>query len=124
MAAIIIATWPENDGEHVFSTVSSSTFSFTKAQVDAKAYVDINGSGLDPLMLTIRSGTTVIWTNQAMIGCEIVSGSLLDVSGVTSFRSPYLGFGQTFSYTFNTPGQIQYYCSAQPGRAGVINVQY
>lgn len=65
-------------------------------------------------VLTVKAGTTVTWTNDdAMI--HTVSA----VDG--SFDSGYMNQGDTWSYTFDTPGEFEYFCLPHPWmRAKVI----
>ncbi len=66
-------------------------------------------------VLTIKAGTTVTWTNeddQALHTVTAVDGS---------FDSGFLGVGESWSYTFDTPGEYEYLCTPHPWmRAKVI----
>ena len=66
-------------------------------------------------VLTIKAGTTVTWTNeddQALHTVTAVDGS---------FDSGFLVVGESWSYTFDTPGEYEYFCTPHPWmRAKVI----
>jgi plastocyanin len=57
---------------------------------------------VDPQVVTVKVGTTVIWRN---------SSGTHDVTALDgSFRSPTL-VGDSFSYTFTRPGRYPYWCT-------------
>jgi plastocyanin len=58
-----------------------------------------NAFGVNPLVVV--PGTEVIWTNG-----DTVEHTVTDLSG--NFDSGYLEPGDTFSYTYNTPGSFEY----------------
>ena len=76
-----------------------------------------------PEDITVRAGTTVTWQNGEAIGHTVTSGAWGDVNQSTGLRgsqkpdglfdhalSPKGQEGDTFSYTFDTPGEYLYYC--------------
>ena len=75
-----------------------------------------------PQNVTVIIGTnnTVQWTNKDSADHSVVS----DQGDSISFNSGALGPGQTFVYTFSTPGVYPYYCSFHPGwMKGTITVK-
>jgi plastocyanin len=66
-------------------------------------------------VLTIKPGTTVTWTNND-------PGMLHTITAVDgSFDSGFLNEGDTWSHTFNDPGEFEYFCTPHPWmRAKVI----
>jgi plastocyanin len=79
--------------------------------------IAISGFAFSPTSLTIHAGDTVVWTNQDYASHTIVSDD------GTSFTSPSVAQGQTYSHTFTTPGNFSYHCSIHPGMRGIIIVQ-
>jgi plastocyanin len=65
-------------------------------------------------VLTVKAGTTVTWTNE--------DDQFHTVTAVDdSFDSGFLGEGESFSYTFDTPGEFEYFCIPHPWmRAKVV----
>jgi plastocyanin len=58
--------------------------------------------------LMIALGTTVTWTNDD-------PGVMHTVTAADgSFDSGFLETGESFSYTFNTPGEFEYFCVPHP----------
>jgi plastocyanin len=69
-----------------------------------------------PTSLTIRSGSTVTWTNHDDEPHTVVSTTGL-------FRSAALDTNESFSFRFEKPGTYQYACSIHPRMVGTIVVQ-
>jgi plastocyanin len=78
--------------------------------------VTIENFAYAPAALTVKAGTTVTWTNQDQ-----------DPHTVTSadggpLHSPTLTNGQSFQYTFTTPGHFDYLCSVHPFMTATVVV--
>ncbi len=65
--------------------------------------------------IQVRAGTTVTWTNQDSAPHSVTFKNGMMDSGL-------LYQGQSFSYTFNTPGTYQYYCSVHPYMVATVTV--
>ena len=74
--------------------------------------VIIDNFAFTPQELTINSGTTITWKNNHNVVHTIVSQNL--------FESKTLNKGDEFAFTFNTPGEYNYYCSIHPSMRGRI----
>jgi len=83
---------------------------------NASAIVAIDNFTFNPQRLTIKSGTTVTWKNGDDIPHAIASASRL-------FKSQPLDTGDTYSFTFTTPGTYEYFCSLHPHMTGTIMVE-
>ncbi len=77
--------------------------------------VQIAGFAFSPPSLTINVGDTVVWTQIDSVGHNTVSDNGL-------WTSPVLSPGQTFSFTFNTPGTFGYLCTIHPFMTGSVTV--
>jgi len=62
--------------------------------------------------LTIKVGTTVIWTNRDNAAHTVTADN-------GEFDSGSLKTGDTFSFTFSKPGTFPYYCAFHGGKGGV-----
>lgn len=58
----------------------------------------------------INAGDTITWVNNDTAFHEIVYGDP-DAPGTELFHSPAIQVGQSWSYTFETPGDFEYYCA-------------
>lgn len=71
----------------------------------------------EPATITIRPGTTVVWTNDAPTQHTTASkeGSV--------WESKILEKGGVFSYTFDKSGEFPYWCTLHPSMLGTVIVQ-
>jgi plastocyanin len=82
----------------------------------ADTAVKIANFTFGPNALTVKTGTTVTWTNEDDIPHTVTSTTL-------AFKSAALDTGEKFSFTFTTPGAYKYFCSLHPHMTGIIVVQ-
>ena len=68
-----------------------------------------------PANMQVRVGTMVTWTNQDSAPHSVTFKNGMKDSGL-------LTQGQSFSYTFNTPGTYQYYCTVHPYMVATVTV--
>lgn len=68
-----------------------------------------------PANMQVKVGTTVTWTNRDNVPHSITFKNGMKDSGL-------LAQGQSFSYTFNTPGTYQYYCTVHPYMVATVTV--
>lgn len=73
------------------------------------ASVRVKNLEFQPKTITVKPGTTVIWTND--------EGSHTIKADNNAFSSPTLTAGQTFSHKFARKGTYRYYCTFH-GSAG------
>jgi plastocyanin len=78
--------------------------------------VEIKDFSFNPKELDVPSGTTVTWTNLD----QVAHTATADKGG---FNSGNLNPGQSFSFTFDTPGSYVYNCTYHPGMQGTIVVK-
>ncbi len=85
------------------------------APVDTNA-VSIENFVFSPATVTVKAGTTITWTNRDQ-----------DAHTVTAmpggpFHSPTLNTGQSYQYTFTTPGRVDYLCTIHPFMTATVVV--
>ena len=107
------------------STTSSSSTS-SSSPISGSVNVRINpGSGLNttniyysPSTITVVVGVnnTVVWTNQDNMEHTVTA---ID----KSFDSGLMQPGQTFTWTFTSPGTYTYYCTIHPWMRGTVIVK-
>jgi plastocyanin len=68
-----------------------------------------------PAQLTIKTGTTVTWTNRDDIPHLVVSAGI--------FKSKTLDTDDSYSFTFANAGNYTYFCSLHPHMTGTIKVE-
>jgi len=87
--------------------------------------VVIQNSCYTPAVLYVQPGATVSWTNEDGAGHNVMlfNGELLGEQDKFFQGNQYgLMQGESFSYMFDAPGLIPYYCSIHPSMIGVVAV--
>ena len=79
--------------------------------------VAIKNYAFSPAALTVSVGTKVTWTND-----DTAPHTVTVSSGPVTFSSPLLQHGDTYTYTFTTPGTYSYYCAVHPSMTASVVV--
>ncbi|MGA2128798.1 MAG: cupredoxin family copper-binding protein [Xanthobacteraceae bacterium] len=82
-----------------------------------EAKVKIDNFTFEPQVLTVRAGTTVVWTNADDIPHTVTSSSR------GQFKSKALDTTDSFSFTFREAGTFAYFCSLHPHMTATIRVE-
>ena len=90
-------------------------FAMTPA-VAADSTVKIGNFTFNPPQVTVKAGTTVVWTNEDDIPHTVMSTT-------QAFKSPALDTDQRYSFKFTTPGTYSYFCSLHPHMTATIIVE-
>ena len=98
------------------STPTTTTASETASAPASAVAVSIQNFSFSPSTLTVKTGTTVTWTNNDSVAHTVTS----DVAG--PLNSPTIPPGQSFSYTFTAAGTVTYHCAPHPSMKGSIIV--
>lgn len=85
------------------------------------ATVNIGDLMLDPDTITIKAGETVTWKNEDRRSHQIMSG--LPPVMTDEYMSPVLEPGESWTHTFEKPGEYAYHDMKVPGLVGWINVE-
>jgi plastocyanin len=80
---------------------------YTAAPAPGENEIYINSMSFGPRTLKIKVGTTVIWTNH-----DVSSHTITFDEG--SVESGELAAGDSYEFTFTTPGTYNYHCSMHP----------
>ncbi len=83
---------------------------------DEAGTVAIDNFTFNPHQLTVKAGSTVIWTNKDDIPHAIAAVN-------KEFKSKALDTGDAYSFTFAVPGTYAYFCSLHPHMTGTIVVE-
>ncbi|WP_152648782.1 cupredoxin domain-containing protein [Streptacidiphilus anmyonensis] len=79
--------------------------------------VTIKNFAFAPAAMTVKVGTTVTWTNQDSDAHTVTSQN-----NTGPLNSQALNTGQSFSYTFTTPGTYHYLCTIHPFMTATVTV--
>ncbi len=78
--------------------------------------VTIKNFDYSPMDISVPAGTTVVWKN--------MDGEPHTVTSIDgAFRSPALDQGDSYKFTFASPGTFKYICSIHPKMKAVITVK-
>jgi plastocyanin len=108
--------WAETPDRIGIETPADPQASAQEATVPTS--VDINNFDFSPMMLTIKPGTKVTWTNHDDVPHTVVSAD-----DPAQFKSPPLDTDDAFSFVFTKPGTYKYFCSVHPTMVGTIVVK-
>lgn len=86
-----------------------------KAASAANVEVTIDNFSFQPDKLAVKAGTTIVFRNR-----DDIPHVVAEAGG--AFHSEALDTDDTFSYTFDRPGQFSYFCSLHPKMTGKIIV--
>ncbi|MDZ4278143.1 MAG: cupredoxin family copper-binding protein [Dehalococcoidia bacterium] len=88
-----------------------------EAAVEGVTQVRLEDFAFSPANIIVDAGTAVTWTNYDDVDHTVTSdeGDELD--------SPLFGEGETFSHTFDEPGQYSYHCAPHPNMRGLVTVR-
>ena len=117
---------------NVTSESQTTTGSATPGSSNSTVVV-IENFAFNPSEITITAGTTVTWINRDTIGHTVTEGTpqspkpanqrLFDSShGTEGGNVITIAPGNSFSFTFTTPGQYDYYCIPHPYMTGHVTV--
>ena len=100
-----------------FATAPAAAFAADPIPTTAApAVVEIHDMKFNPAILTVSAGTKVTWVNE-----DNSPHTVTDRGKV--FRSSALDTKDSFSYTFDAPGEFTYFCTLHPMMVGRIVVK-
>jgi plastocyanin len=82
--------------------------------------IDIKLFSFKPETLEIPVGTTVVWTNFDAIEHSVTNGT--PEKPGSEFDSNFFTEGQTFTFTFDKPGNYPYFCKRHNSMMGEIKI--
>ena len=82
--------------------------------------VAMQGNTFQPAEITVAVGGTVTWTNEDSFSHTVTAGTRGNPTGAFDES---VEAGGTFSYTFEEPGVVEYYCSIHSGMDGTVIVE-
>ena len=86
-----------------------------EAATPGKATIKIANFDFGPTTITVPAGTSVTWTNNDDDAHSVVADN-------KAFRSAPLDTGDSYSFTFATPGTYGYHCGLHPQMHGKVVV--
>jgi plastocyanin len=84
--------------------------------------VTIKNFAFDPPIITVKSGTTVTWTNEDAAAHQVASDPHPTHTDLPGLISDPFAQGQTYSFTFTKVGTFGYHCHIHPSMTGKVIV--
>ena len=89
---------------------------FAPSAIAADVHVEISKFAFTPTEITVKPGTTVVWTNRDQTPHTISAGD-------GGFRSSGMDTGDTYTHTFTREGDASYFCTVHPFMTGIVHVR-
>ncbi len=89
----------------------------TKVSTASDVQATIANFKFVPETITVKAGTQVTWTNEDSAPHTVTSDT------GTMLNSPRLAQGDSYSFTFTTPGTYAYHCAVHPMMKGTVIVK-
>ena len=70
----------------------------------------------EPADITVKAGESVTWTNEDSVQHNVAA----DDGG---FEGPLLSKGESYTFTFDTPGSYPYHCTPHPFMKATVTVE-
>lgn len=80
--------------------------------------VAIQNFAFSPANVTVKTGTTVTWTNKDSVAHTVTA----DSASADAPSSGDIGPGHTYSFTFKQAGTFKYHCSIHTDMLGTVTV--
>ena len=106
------APYVPKDGTPLAPTTGEPEPPATPPQIE----VFIDGFAFIPATYNIPVGATVVWNNNDSVTHTVTARD-------NSFDSGNLSPGDTFQYTFEQSGELEYYCKLHPSMVGKITIE-
>ena len=104
------------------SAASSNTGGDQQRPAVDVTHVFIRNEAYQPSNIQVPVGTVITWTNNDNVTHTVTLAHVMQ-STHDVWASGQLSPGESFSYTFTSPGTFTYYCSDHPSiMAGVVTV--
>lgn len=100
---------------------SNSTTNLPNNSSDANK-ITIKNFAFDPPTITVKSGTTVTWTNEDSADHFVASDPHPTHTDLPGLSSNPFSQGQSYSFTFTKVGTFGYHCHLHPSMKGTVIV--
>lgn len=120
IAVVALSACAPSSGNTTPPPAGSGTSQPSGSGSGTTANIEMKNIQYVPSTLTVKAGTTVVWTNKDSVPHTVDSGTRDNPTSL--FKSGNIEQGQTFSYTFNTPGTYPFFCEPHQAMNGTITV--
>lgn len=114
-AAFVLAACGADDDAPAEGTTEADAPAGEASDTAEVAIADDDGLRFDPADVTVAAGGTVTWAHEGSLPHTVTASD-------GAFDSGELAGGETFSFTAEDTGTIDYACSIHPDMTGTITV--
>lgn len=112
-----------NAATNVNAVTNASPTSVNTAVAPTEVAVSVTTAGFSPSTLTVKVGTTVVWTNRSGDTVRIASDPHPTHTDLPGLNSSSLNDGETYSFTFTQVGTWGYHDHFSPTTRGTVIVE-
>lgn len=109
------ACWPDrscHDGQFAFTVDSKTKSSYQDMTGKKEVQIEMQNIKFQPAAIIISKGTKVTWTNRDSVTHFVNTDPHPSHNVLLELNSLDLNQGQSYSFTFSSPGEWGYHCSA------------
>lgn len=110
-------TMQQNTNSAPVETINTQSSQNTSSSTSQIVNISIENFAFSQGTVTINKGDTIVWKNIDKVPHQIEGVALKDLKG------PVMGYGLTYSFTFNEVGTYDYFCAIHPMMKGKIIVK-
>ncbi len=109
------ACWPDtscHDGEFGFTVDSAAKASYLDMSGKTEVQIDMRNIAFQSDKITVSRGTKVVWVNRDAATHFVNTDPHPSHNSLPGLNSLEIKTGESFSFTFEEPGEYAYHCSA------------
>lgn len=109
------ACWPDrscHQGQFAFTVDAKTSASYLDLTGKQEVPIDMRDIKFEPAAVVVSPGTRITWRNRDPVTHFVNTDPHPSHNVVPELNSLDLGQGQSYSFTFNQPGEWGYHCSA------------
>ncbi len=114
-----LTTDPETTDPVTTEPATTATPDTAAPEAGGAGEVTVVDFAFDPETVTVAPGTEVTWTNQDDLNHTVTSGE----GSPVEFDSGSFTGGETFSMSFDEPGEYRYFCAIHNQMTGSVTVE-
>lgn len=119
------ACWPDgscHDGQFAFQVDSKKAAAYQDMTGKAEVAIPLENLKFNPSDIVVSRGTKVTWTNRDSVVHFVNTDPHPSHNVLPALNSQAINQGQSFSFTFNDPGEWGYHCSAHVPQGMVAHI--
>ncbi|MGC1176472.1 MAG: plastocyanin/azurin family copper-binding protein [Candidatus Saccharimonadales bacterium] len=117
IVVVVLGLVVVKSSDHKTATTTTATSADTSSAVATNA-VNISNYMFDPMVIKVKVGTTVTWTNKDSVHHSVTA----DTTSSDAPNSSLFGQNETYRFTFKKAGTYTFHCIPHPYMHGTVVV--